>query len=373
MKQLHTQVLIIGGGVTGTGIARDLALRGVDCLLVETRDINAGASGANHGLLHSGARYVSSDPHAARECCEENMLLKQTAPHCIEATGGLFVAVAGDDEHYIAEFPNLCRQFGIPVESLSVQEARDMEPLLSDQTIAAYAVPDASVDPFKLSLANLGDAMDHGARVRLQTGVTGFRIDDGKIVQTRLLDRKTGDEILVTAVQVINAAGAWAGEVAALAGQTLHLLYSKGSLLITDVRITDRVINRLHQSSDADILVPGGTVSILGTTSIRIRDLREIRPTIQEIDYIIDTAAGMIPQLQKQRYIRAYAGVRPLVGTGDTARDDRSVTRGYALIDHEQSGLDNLTSMIGGKLTTYRAMAEKTVDLVCRKLGIGAT
>ena len=176
------------------------------------------------------------------------------------------------------------------------------------------AVPDASVDPFKLSLANLGDAMAHGAQVLLQTGVTGFRIDEGRIAQTHLLDRKTGEEILVTAAQVVNAAGAWAGDVAALAGQTVHLLYSKGSLLITDVRITDRVINRLRQSSDADILVPGGTVSILGTTSIRIQDLREIRPTIEEIDYIIDTAAGMIPQLQKQRYIRAYAGVRPAGG-----------------------------------------------------------
>jgi glycerol-3-phosphate dehydrogenase len=95
---LKTQVLIIGGGATGTGVARDLALRGVQCILVEKKDINAGASGANHGLLHSGARYVSSDPESARECRDENRLLKQLAPDCIEDTGGLFVAVEGDDE-----------------------------------------------------------------------------------------------------------------------------------------------------------------------------------------------------------------------------------------------------------------------------------
>jgi glycerol-3-phosphate dehydrogenase len=95
---LETQVLIIGGGITGVGLARDLALRGVSSLLVERRDICAGASGANHGLLHSGARYVRSDPAAAVECREENVLLKSLAPHCIEDTGGLFVAVAGDDE-----------------------------------------------------------------------------------------------------------------------------------------------------------------------------------------------------------------------------------------------------------------------------------
>ena len=109
---METQVLIIGGGITGVGLARDLALRGVSCLLVERRDICAGASGANHGLLHSGARYVRSDPMAAVECREESALLKSLAPHCIEETGGLFVAVAGDDEQYVAEFPGFCARCG---------------------------------------------------------------------------------------------------------------------------------------------------------------------------------------------------------------------------------------------------------------------
>ena len=115
---LKTQVLIIGGGATGTGIARDLALRGVQCILAEYRDINAGASGANHGLLHSGGRYVFADQGSAKECREEGKLLKKLAPHCIEDTGGLFVAVEGDDERYVADFPLLCSQCNIPVEAV---------------------------------------------------------------------------------------------------------------------------------------------------------------------------------------------------------------------------------------------------------------
>ena len=94
-QQLETQVLIIGGGVTGTGLARDLALRGVGCLLVEKQDINAGASGGTHGLLHSGARYILSDPASARECRDEGSIIKRLAPQCVEETGGLFVAVEG--------------------------------------------------------------------------------------------------------------------------------------------------------------------------------------------------------------------------------------------------------------------------------------
>ena len=105
---LNTRVLIIGGGSTGTGIARDLALRGVQCILAERRDI--------HGLLHSGGRYVFTDQGSATECREEGELLKNLAPHCIEDTGGLFVAVEGDDEKYVADFPHLCSQCRIPVQ-----------------------------------------------------------------------------------------------------------------------------------------------------------------------------------------------------------------------------------------------------------------
>ena len=115
---MKTAVLIIGGGVTGTGLARDLALRGIECLVVEKQDLGTGASGANHGLLHSGARYVAADPAAAAECRRESLRLKHLAAHCIEDTGGLFVAVAGDDENYIADFPALCERCGIVVQSL---------------------------------------------------------------------------------------------------------------------------------------------------------------------------------------------------------------------------------------------------------------
>jgi len=154
---LETQVLIIGGGVTGAGIARDLALRGIKCILAEKHDINAGASGANHGLLHSGAgaRYVAGDLVNAEECREEGNILKKLAPHCIENTTGLFVAVEGDDEKYVADFPGLCSKCGISVRVLDIKEVLEMEPVLSKKIIAAYQVPDAAVDPFKLSMDNL--------------------------------------------------------------------------------------------------------------------------------------------------------------------------------------------------------------------------
>jgi glycerol-3-phosphate dehydrogenase len=367
---LETQVLIIGGGVTGTGLARDLSLRGVACILVEKQDINAGASGGNHGLLHSGARYIASDPAAAAECRQENLLLKKLAPHCIQDSGGLFVAVAGDDENYIADFPAMCRASGIPARPLTPSEARDMEPALADNLIAAFAVDDAAVDPFKLSLDNLAQAQAHGCQLMRFSEVVGFEINKGRIQTARLRDGLAGRERDVRADVVVNAAGAWAGRLASLAGLTIPMRYSKGSLLVTHHRITRRVINRLRKASDGDILVPGGTVSILGTTSERCGSPDRIYPEIHEVDRVIEEGAAMIPSLAATRYIRAYCGVRPLVGSASEEGDDRSVSRGFTLIDHaeEDPGLANFITITGGKLTTFRLMAEKTADRVCQRL-----
>ena len=370
-RSLATQVLIIGGGATGTGLARDLALRGVHCILAEKQDINAGASGGNHGLLHSGARYIASDPAAARECREEGALIKRLAPQCVEDTGGLFISVPGDDENYIADFTDRCNRCGIAAEALEPKEALEMEPCLSPEAIAVFAVADASIDPFKLSLDNLAQARSLGTQVLLHHKVAGVDRRGNRIESVLLQDLHSGQDIRVHAEQIVNATGAWAGEVAALAGANIDMVYSQGSLVISQMRLSDRVINRLRKAADADILVPAGTVSIFGTTSKRIDAPDKCRPTTAEIDAMLDDGMAMVPQLSETRYIRAYAGVRPLVRSGSSS-DDRAVSRGFSLLDHENDGLANFVTITGGKLTTYRLMAEKAANLVCRRLGNSA-
>ena len=368
---MDTQVLIIGGGATGTAVARDLALRGVACVLVERDDVNAGASGRNHGLLHSGARYVARDSDAAAECQVESALLKRLAPQCIQDTGGLFVAVAGDDERYIADFPGLCATSGIGVRPVPVDEARELEPSLSPRTIAAYLVPDASIDPFRLSLEMMAQAERFGARLVRRTGVVGFERAGGKIAAVRLRHSQTGEERVLAAAIVVNAAGAWARGVAQLAGLDVPMLYSKGTLVVTHARLAHRVLNRLRPPGDADIIMPGGTVSIAGTTSLTIDDLADVRPTVPEVDLIMEEASALLPALRETRCIRAYAGVRPLVAAG-SAGDGRGVSRGFALLDHGREGVANFITITGGKLTTCRLMAERTADLVCARLGVSA-
>ncbi len=374
---MQTQVLIIGAGATGTGLARDLALRGIQTIVIEKQDVNAGASGGNHGLLHSGARYIASDPAAACECHIENHLIKRLAPHCVEETGGLFVAVAGDDEKYIADFASACKRCDIAVRAVDLREAREMEPALSERLIAAFEVDDATIDPFKLSLDNIASAQQKGGQLLRYSQVVGFDISDRRIKGVDVRDDLTGRVQRIEAEIVVNAAGAWAGAVAALAGATIEMRYSKGSLLVTQSRMAQRVINRLRRATDGDILVPGGTVSILGTTSERVATPDVIYPEIHEVDAIIDQGSAMVPKLATTRYIRAYCGVRPLLGGSGKSggsQDDRAVSRGFALIDHAQEpeAISNFVTITGGKLTTFRLMAEKTADMVCHKLGLAA-
>ncbi|MBU2648007.1 anaerobic glycerol-3-phosphate dehydrogenase subunit A [bacterium] len=370
-QTLRTPVLIIGGGVTGTGLARDLALRGICSTLIERRDINAGASGSNHGLLHSGARYVSNDLESAQQCKMENERLKRLVPDLIDPTGGIFAAVAGDDENYIADFPGLCRKAGIRCRKMDIEEALALEPILSKSLIAAYEVDDASVDPFGLSLSNMADAIKRGASLMLHTRVTGFTINRGKIQSVQVINTKTSCETSIEAGYIVNAAGAWSGQIAAMAGIDLNITYSKGTLLVTHSRLSNRVINRLRSPSDGDIFVPGGTISLLGTTSVRLKSLDIIRPTVEEVDHIIDELSPLLPVLNTTRYIRAYAGVRPLI-TNQDLEDDRSASRGFALFDHADDNVENLVTITGGKLTTYRHMAEVAADLICQKMGITA-
>ena len=370
---MQTQVLIIGAGITGTGLARDLALRGIASIVVDRGDFNSGASGSNHGLLHSGARYVAADPEAARECREESALLKRLAPHCVEDTGGLFVAVQGDEERYIEKFPRLCSECGIETEAMGPEKARELEPALSEAIKAAYFVPDGAVEPFRLSLDNMAQAMELGAEFWPFAEVQGFEMDGAWISKARLSKGNDGETRTVEPRIVVNAAGAWSGRVAAMAGAPFEMLYSKGTMAVTASRLAQRVINRLRHPADGDILVPGGHVSILGTTSVHLPDLDSIAPTVEEVDALVREGSRLLPELESARYIRAYAGVRPIYSSGgEQSGGERSAGRGFVLLDHGEEGVGNLLSLTGGKLTTYRLMAEKCADRICDRLNVDA-
>ncbi len=367
----ETQVLVIGGGLTGAGILRDLALRGVNAILVERRDFNAGASGANHGLLHSGGRYVVNDPASAAECVTENTILKHIAAGCVEQTNGLFVGMPGDDESYAERFLASAQEVGLAAEPLDVKDVLEQEPNLNGEAQYAIRVPDATINPFMATLANLTEAEQRGARVLLNTQVTAMRREGARVVTVGAIRQPRGESVEIHADQVVSAAGPWVDQIGRLAGVDIPIAYSKGSLLITNARLTRHVFNRLRLPEDGDIVVPGETVTITGTTSVRVRNLDHLTTPAAEVDLLVNEASQLIPAMEQARYVRVYAGVRPLVQRRE-AEGDRSLTRSFTVFDHTKDGVDNLVTIAGGKLTTYRLMAERTTDLVCQRLGVDA-
>ena len=359
-------VIIIGGGITGAATARDCALRGLKTLLVERGDLCDGASGRNHGLLHSGARYAVTDPEGARECISENMILRRIASSCIDPTGGLFITLPEDSLEYQEKFIKACRDCGIDAEAISPEEAMKMEPAVNPALIGAVKVPDASVDPFRLTDANILDAVRHGADVIKFREVTSLVKENGDVKGVRLGDTT------IRSRQVIIAAGIWSARIAEMGGAHIDMMPSKGSLLIFGHRLTRMVINRCRKPGNADILVPGDVVSVLGTTSDKVpfEDCEDMRATADEVSLLLKEGINLVPELSTTRIIRAYAGVRPLV-VADSSASGRNVSRGIVLLDHEQrDGIKGLITITGGKLTTCRLMAEMATDLVCEKLGL---
>ena len=165
MPSLQAELLVIGGGATGAGVAWDAALRGFDVVLVDRADLAEGTSGRFHGLLHSGGRYVVKDPVAAEECVVENAILRRVIPDCIEDTGGLFVVTPDDDPDYGDEFLAGLPSSSLPVEELDVAEALRREPRLNPGIKRAFAVPDASIDAWKTVWSFARGASAHGARI----------------------------------------------------------------------------------------------------------------------------------------------------------------------------------------------------------------
>lgn len=367
-------VIIIGGGATGAGVARDCALRGIKALLIERGDIATGATGRNHGLLHSGARYAVNDRESAEECIRENMILRRIAAHCVEDTGGLFITLPEDSLEFQAKFVKACNSAGIAAKAIDPKEALAMEPSVNPRLIGAVTVPDGSIDPFRLTAANILDAKMHGATVLTYTLVEQLVLEGGRVVGVKVLNTLNGERTEYRAQITVNACGIWGRDIAAKAGITINMLPAKGALLVFGHRVNNVVINRCRKPADADILVPGDSITVIGTTSSKVpfEECDNMVVTADEVDLLLREGCMLAPALAHTRILRAYAGVRPLVASDDDP-SGRSVSRGIVVLDHAtRDGVEGFITITGGKLMTYRLMAEWTVDLICKKLGSSA-
>ncbi len=331
MRQLSTEILVIGGGSTGTGVAWDAALRGFNVILVEKRDLTHGTTGRYHGLLHSGGRYVVKDPRSAEECIRENTILRHTHTHCIEDTGGFFVVTPEDEGEYPDKFLQACVRLGLACDEISVATALREEPLLNPRSTRVFRVPDGAADSFLATHATAQAAHQAGAQIFVYHEVlellTSGSDGDRRVTGAKVRDMTNGEEIVIHADMVINASGAWAGQIAQLAGVEVKIIPGKGVMVAMNHRMVNTVLNRCKMPSDGDIIVPIHTVAVIGTTDEKVSDPERLRIEPWEVALMMDEGEKLVPGISRARVLAGVGRGAPALSRrlcrGKPRRDAR--------------------------------------------------
>ncbi|WP_336328162.1 FAD-dependent oxidoreductase [Halovenus sp. HT40] len=412
-------VLVIGGGVLGTAIARDCALRGLEVTLVEQGTLSAGTTGSIHGLLYSGARFVESNPTGAMRCLKENRALREIAGHCIEDTDGVVLPSVDDD---FDEFVAACEQRSIPATELG---GSDLDGIgIADGIDRGAEVPDGVIDPFALTRANAKSAENYGAELKTGASVVDLLRDGSDIVgvevefdqspggmaaptapaadvpeQTREIEPddeeqaaeaeeetdddeedddtsgmpgtvqrsfpgatkddtpETGEREEIEADFVVNAAGAWADQIAALADIRLPLARSRGRMVVLSGELVEKPVVRRSEAGYPITVAPYQGNTVVGPI--------EESTTIEDA---LANVAESIPAVEDASILRSYSGVWTQHGSSSTSPYGHDAT----LVDHEKyDDRWGMLSVVGGSVTTHRFVAEQAVNRVCSEFGIG--
>ncbi len=249
--------------------------------------------------------------------------------------------------------------------------------MLNRQIGRIFEVADGAADSFLATHATAQAARQAGATVLVYHEVTELLIEGGddsrRITGARVKNMATGEEIIIRADMTINAAGAWAGRIADMAGIAVKIIPGKGTMVAMNHRMVNTVINRCKMPDDGDIIVPIHTVAVIGTTDEKVTDPELLRIEPWEVQLMLDEGEKLVPGISRARVLRAWAGVRPLYQEG-FAGESRDATRALTLLDHlQRDGVAGFLTITGGKWTTFRLMAETTMDMACTQLGVERT
>jgi glycerol-3-phosphate dehydrogenase len=367
-------VCVIGGGVTGAGVARDLALRGLSVLLLEKGDWGGGTTGSSSWMIHGGPRYLEFDWETTRLSTKDAGHIVTIARNMVYRLVFLVPALPNDRNNIerIETFMEVYDRFqplkkAHPHTRLTAEEARQAEPGLSAEVLGAVTTEEWGVDPHRLVFANVQDAVAHGARALNHTRVVDLVRDGGKVIGVRYRG-SDGAMSEARARVVVNAAGPWVPEVSRMAGAVVQLRPAKGIHIVYPHRISNFSI--IAESIDGrDVLmVSHAGFTLLGTTDDDFYgDLDSVDVLEDEVDYLLQAFERVFPSIREYRPVRTTTGVRPTLYKWRRYEDELS--RRYEVIDHGPDGAEGFVTIAGGKLSMYRVMAEETSDAVCRKLG----
>ncbi len=368
-------LIIIGGGINGAGIARDAAGRGMSVLLAEAQDLAAATSSASTKLIHGGLRYLEHfEFRLVKESLQERELLWRMAPHIIQKMDFVLPHVPGIRPAWMVRlglylYDHLGGLKNIPASAQVKLRAHPFGVPLKETYTTAFRYSDCWVDDSRLVVLNALDADELGAHILTRTACTGLRVQDG-VWHVELRDSDSGETVTKTALMAVNAAGPWVrtvleGNQLAVPGKTPKIRLVKGSHIIVP-RLFDGEQAYILQQPDRRIVfaIPyEGHFTLIGTTDVEFYD-DPARPQIETAEkiYLCDAVSRYFKKtVTPADVVHSYSGVRPLLDDGRSRAS--AVTRDYRL-ELEKSFGAPLLSVFGGKMTTYRRLAQEAMGLL---------
>ena len=351
----ETDVVVIGGGVNGTGVARDCALRGLRVALLERNDLAFGASGNSSGMIHGGPRYLTDNPSVTRLSCVDSGFIQRIAPHLLFRIPFIMPIAAGlGSRVYLTlvdaffgaydRFQPLKR--GKPHTRLTPAETAQIEPGIRMDLAGSITFDEWGIDGSRLCAANAIDAVEHGASVLVHTTVDRILREgpQGAVTGVTFRDRLTGRTGSIRASIVVNATGAWGPVTASLAGlpaRAAAVRPGKGIHVVFDRRLSNHAVSVTTIDNRLVFVEPWQNVSVLGTTDTDFYgDLDCVHATADEVRYLVQAVARVMPSIRTARIIGTFAGVRPTLHAWGPIPD--ALSRENEIVDHAGHGAPGL-------------------------------
>ena len=375
-------LVVIGGGVIGTGAARDAAMRGIKTLLLEKEDFAYGTTSRSTRLIHGGLRYLSHlDFKVVRQDLSERGLLLKNAPNLVKPLDFLMPLTSLSQRVVMGAgmrlYDMLSSKKTVPsYRHLSRHETEQMEPAMKIKDLkGSYQFYDCQVAfPERLCIENAISAADHGALVVNHARVVGLDKTGNAVRKVRIKDGLSRATSEVETRFVLNVTGHWSNEILTMAvGSPQNAIRTTMGIHLVTPRISNHAIVLLAKSDGRLIFViPWQGSSLIGTTDTEYSgDKDYLAAEAAHVSYLVNEASAAFPSLKAQDISWTFAGLRSLVGS--PGQKVSNISRSHKIVDHEASGgVAGLASVLGGKMTAYRAIAQESVDLVSGKLGMNA-
>lgn len=373
-------VIIIGGGVNGTGIARDCAMRGLRTLLLEKNDFGSGTTGASSCMIHGGARYMLYDTATTKKSCLDSGYIQKIAPHLIfripfiipvlKSRKNSKMYLNGLDLYFEAYDSFAQLKGGKPHTRLTPEQALRVEPGLTGDIIGAVTMDEWGIDANRLCLLNALSAKEYGAVIKNHTEVLEFLMDGNIISGVRVKDNISGSVEDISGKIIVNASGPWIQKLSRKAKTAVKIRPGKGVHLHLDRRFSNYAVITEAIDGRQIFIIPHESTSMIGTTDDDYYgDPDNQFVTEDEVEYLLEGIERVLPRIRSARLITTISGIRITLYEWGKYEDDLS--RDHRIYDHEKiEGIRNIISIAGGKLASYRLMSEEATDLICGKLKV---